>query len=644
MTAWPTPKVEAFRDSFYEFTKYILISSKDGRLILGDNLYRAQKMFFETVFEGLKADCHEFLLLKSRQLGISTGTRALTLFWLGMHEGMRGALVFDTAFNTAAARREIEETLNNLPPKLKFPRIKSRNRDALVLENDSWLLFMQAGTRNSRAGGGLGRSLGLNLVHASEISSWANEEGVTSFRQSLSDVSEDRLYVWESTGRGFEIWYRLWSKAKEDPFTKRTLFVGWWAKDNQIIARDDARFPIYGAEEPNRREQEKIAEVKELYNWQITAEQLAWIRWKIDPARELDEDDPEDTTTVQEQAWTESDAFQQTGSAFFLPDKLTNATVRIGRETPKPQQFKFWPGLDFVTSDCQLARNRREVELRIWEEPVADSIYVIAGDPAFGHDEHNNNSAAQVLRCYADSIDQVAEYASATIQPHQFSWLLWTLVGYYGGTRPNCRVLMICELNGPGEEVWRQYQATRQIVENGYLRGAAREKGIANIFSNAQSYIFQRSDSMSPGHAYQWMTNTQRKVQIMEACRNNLHNGVLVINSIDAIEEMRTITRDGDTIGAENSNRDDRTFALALGIRAWDEKLRRGLIAGNRTKEAERAKLSMSVEDQWALFTRNSMQDFFKRKETTRMTQRNTAHRAAWRAGIGRHSHTFARR
>jgi hypothetical protein len=628
-------KVDIFRDSFYSFLEYFPISSRDkGRIFLGSNLYRAQKIFYEAVFDGLREDCHEFYLLKSRQLGISTGTRALTLFWLGMHESIRGGLIFDTAFNTAAARQEIEEALNNLPAKLHFPKIKSRNRDRLILENDSWLLFMQAGTRNSRAGGGLGRSLGLTMAHCSEISSWANDEGVTSFRQSLTDESPERLFIWESTGRGYGIWYRLWTAAKEDLITKRCIFAGWWSKDNQSIARTDARFPLYGTDAPNKRELERIAAVRDLYGWQITPEQLAWIRWKTDPAREFDEEDPEDTTTTQEQCWVEEDSFQQTGSSFFQSEKLSAASAKLAN-VEKPKVFKYWPNLDFVTSDIRPATTRREIEFRMWEEPVADSWYVVAADPAFGHDENNNNSAAQVLRCYADALDQVGEYTSASIQPHQFAWLLWTLIGYYGSTKPNCRVLFICELNGPGEEVWRQFQSTQQIVQLGYQSQAAREKGISDIFSNVQRYIYNRSDSMMSGHAWQWKTSMQNKVQIMEALRNYFHNGILTVNSMEAIEEMRTITRDGDTIRAENSNRDDRAFSLALGVRGWDEKIRRILVSGNRTREAERAKLSMSVEDQWALFQRNHLQNFFKTKEMTRTRLEMVTAKANWRAGLG---------
>lgn len=629
---WNPAKVAAFRDGFEEFKHHVRINSKEtgAGTVLSDNIYRAQVMLEDAVFSALEEDIHDIYVLKSRQLGISTDYRALSTFWLGMHDGLRGAMVFDTAYNTQLARREIEEVLNGLPKKLKFPRVRSQNRDALVFENDSWLLFMQAGTKNSRSGGGLGRSTGLNFVHASEMCSWVNEEGLVSLRQSLAETYVNRLYGWESTARGYNAWYRMWQEAKGDP-GKRCVFIGWWAKDTQKIDRNTEEFSRYGLDPPTKRERERIEAVERQYGWAITPEQLAWYRKKIDPSREADEDDPEDANLVQEQPWTEDEAFQATGSTFFQAEKLAQAAGQIALGS-RPQYFKFWPGIDLVTSDMQPARTRREIECELWEEPAADSTYVVAGDPAFGHDEDNDHSSAQVLRCYADGIEQVAEYESGTIEPHQFAWLLWTLVGYYGA-RPNNIVGMICEINGPGEEVWRQYQLTQRLVQSGYLRNSAREKGIADIANNARSYIYSRSDSMNQGSTWQWKTQSQVKVQVMEACRNYMHNGVLQIRSMDAIEQMRVVVRDGDSISAEGRNRDDHVMSLALGIRFWEDRLRRSLIAGNRTREAEKARLSVSIEDQWALWNRYTMQDFLKVNDAKRLAAQRQVQRASWRTG-----------
>lgn len=620
--AWDDKRVRLIRDLFFDFLPEVVINSKDhGRIRLIEHIYRAQTTFYEGVFDALGADIHNIFVLKSRQLGLSTSIRPLIAFWAGTFDGLIGTMVYDTAFNTSQARQEVASVIRNLPKRLHFPGVQVDNREGITLENGSRILFIAAGTKQGKRGGGLGRSLGINLAHVSEISSFVNEEGIVSFRQSLAEVFPDRLFVWESTARGYNnMWHKLWKEAKADDLGCKALFFGWWAKDSQRVARGTAEFERYGSDPPNPREIARIAAVNDLYGWEVEREQLAWYRRKTDPTRELDEDDTEDSIVLQEQPWTEDEAFQLTGVDFFAPDRLNEVASEIAGSPARPQQFRFIPGLDFPSSEIFPAHTRREIELKIWEEPVTDAVYVIAGDPAFGHDEKNNNSAAQVLRCFADGIDQVAEYASATIQPHHFAWLLWTLVGYYGSMRAGCRTMTICELNGPGEEVWRQYNSIPQLVQSGYLRGRAKEKGLGDIFANARNYIFQRSDSMHPGHNYQWVTSVQRKVQIMEAIRGFLHNKIFRPRSMELVEEMRGISRDGDSIGAieDRYGRDDRVFSAALGIRCWDEKLRRGLVAGNRTREAERARVSLSIEDQAALWQRNTFAMFLDGKKRAR--------------------------
>ena len=76
----------------------------------------------------------------------------------------------------------------------------------------------------------------------------------------------------------------------------------------------------------------------------------------------------------------------------------------------------------------------------------------MAADVAFGHSEYNDRSAVQVLRCFADGIDQVAEYAWPLIDSRQFAWVIASLEGWYAGDKSE--VYRIIEINGPGEATW----------------------------------------------------------------------------------------------------------------------------------------------------------------------------------------------
>lgn len=629
-SAWGPEKVEAFKAAFYEFLRHVRINSKEkgGNYRLSDGIYEAQRRLLEAIFAALADDVHDIKALKSRQLGCSTIVKALIVFCIGIFPGIQGGCVLDTHSHMQEARRDIEWMLDNLPAALGFPRIKERNRDGITLWNGSSLRFLSAGIRSSRGGGTLTRGSGLNLLWCSEMCSWENDEGVKTMKSSMAKDFPNRLYLWESTARGFNAWHDMWLEAKGDDLNQRTVFIGWWAKENQRLPRGSAAFARYGEAPPTEDEQKRIDAVLAQYGYAIDAEQLAWYRQLVDPTREREAGDPEDSLLLQDQPFTEEDAFQQSGSTFFDPEVLSAASAKV--PSFKPQGFKFYPATEFVHSDFRLARTYRDVELRVWEEPEAEACYVIAGDPAFGHDETNDRSACQVLKCYADGIEQVAEYASASAPAHQFAWLIAGLVGWYaqGG---RAQVLVIIELNGPGEAVWREYSGLRQIVSNGYLRKEAAEKGLRDVFNNVRNYVYARSDSMTGGHNYHFKTNQQLKVAIMERLRDFTHSGKLLVRSMDTIEEMKAITRAGDTIKGEGKKKDDRVFAIALGCRAWEEKLRRGLIAGNRTKEADIARKRLSYEDRYKVFTRSTLDMFFKSKERDRMALSRQATRNGWR-------------
>jgi len=503
--AWTPRKVELFTENFYEFLRFVRIDSKEtgGDTPLYDNIYDAQQRLLDALWAALANDVHDLKCLKSRQLGISTICKPLVLFWMGVHDGIQGGMIFDTDQHKEAARTDIEDMIEGLPERFRFPGIKGRNRYGLRLTNRSFLHFMAAGVKNSRSAGVLGRSSGLALIWASEVCSWNNDEGLASLKSSVAQDNPNRLYLWESTARGPGIWKEMVEEAKEDELNQAFVFIGWWAKETQRLREGSPAFARYGADPPTAEEQKRIDAVAALYGFAVDREQLAWYRRFSDPLAkgETGAPDPQDGLIQQDQPWTEHEAFILSGSTFFSNDRLNQSLNAHASKDYKA--YKFTPAVDFTSCHIDKARTWRESELRVWLEPEPNHTYVIACDPAYGHSEKNDTSAVEVFDCYADCLEQAAEYRSGSILPHQLAWLVWTLVGWYGSGSGQ-GVLVIIELNGPGEAVWREVGLTRAVVQNGYLKAAAREKGIQNIFQNARQYIYGRSDAMNPGHNYHW--------------------------------------------------------------------------------------------------------------------------------------------
>ena len=97
MAGWSRQKRLKVERAFYLYLDSCVINSKDlGPINLGEHLYEGQRRVITQIFDALEADIRNIYILKSRQLGISTIIRALVIFLLGVHHGLKGAIVFDT--------------------------------------------------------------------------------------------------------------------------------------------------------------------------------------------------------------------------------------------------------------------------------------------------------------------------------------------------------------------------------------------------------------------------------------------------------------------------------------------------------------------------------------------------------------------
>jgi hypothetical protein len=641
MAGWSEEKRDRVESAFYDFLGRCYVNSRDhGRICLGEHLFDGQIEFISAVFDALEDDIHKIYVLKSRQLGISTICRALIVFFMGTIRGLKGALVFDTAPNREEARAELVSMITDLPKSLRFPRIVGSgrgNRDRMELEGGTTILFKSAGVRKSTSSGTLGRSVGLSVAHLSEICSYDNDEGLEAFENSLSDVNPDRLYIYESTARGFNQWKLMWEDARDDPAHCRCLFLGWWSKNSQKIERDHPDFEIYGRYPPTEKEGIKIEAVWQQYARRISQEQLAWLRRKMDPRQLENAVNPKfenNQNRIQEQPWTEEEAFQQTGSVFFASENLTEISNKY--VSKNFQTYMYAVGAEFDKMRIFKADNVRSVELKVWEEPDSEGVYVIGVDPAFGHHEDNDRSSIQVLRCYADGIDQVAEYAWPLIGTRQFAWAIASLLGWY--SVGNADVRYILELNGPGGAVFDELKQLKHQIESGYRYEELAESGLRNIFRNVKAYMYQRVDTIGPGSNWHFKTQLNTKPLIMERMRDAVSTDKFHIRSAALIDEMRSIVRKGDKIEAppssgENHIRDDRVVAAALAVYYWESRIRKNLMTSKRTRETEAAKKRLSIQDQVFLFQQNQLQAFFGGQQRQRIEKQRLMQRNAWRYG-----------
>ena len=184
----------SIRQGLYHLLDSVEIDTKElGRSHVEP--WMSQRMVLDAVSQGLEEDVHEFCILKSRQVAITTIASVIELFWALANPGTQGAIIADRGDNLERLRRIFAALLETLPSEWRGPdhRIITNNRQGLVFANRSTIDLLAAGTNPD-----LGASRALNLLHATECGTWKSLAGVESLKASLAQINPHRLYIWES--------------------------------------------------------------------------------------------------------------------------------------------------------------------------------------------------------------------------------------------------------------------------------------------------------------------------------------------------------------------------------------------------------------------------------------------------------------
>lgn len=532
-------------------------------------LYRAQHLFLNQLADAVRDGVRHVVVLKCRQAGISTVLLVLDLFWLYVNPGLQGAMIADTADNRENFRKQIGGIMDSLPAGWRIP-VVAHNRNELRLSNDSVLQYMSAGKgKNS----GLGRSRALSYTHSTEVSSWGDQKGIDSLRAALAQANPNRLFVFESTALGYNVFHDMWTEAKESP-SQRAIFIGWWAVDVYEHA-EGPDYDFWWGRSPTltEYEQEATREVKLKYDWDITSTQWSWYR-EIASQRSHE-------SMAEEFPSTENEAFQASGHAFFNSNRLNTDIQFITDSRSSFHGWNYALGDNFLDMKMEPANDVDALDLRVWEKPKPNGVYVIGVDPAYGRSEDADRSVISVWRCYSDKLVQVAEYATPIPDSRQVAWVLAHLASEY---RDN---IINLEIAGGGSNVMQELNSLKQLIQWGHLRETARNLNASDCLEGAKWFLWNRPDSMGAGYAYGFKTSFDTKMLILNKFRDTYSNETVIVRSRHLLDEMLTLQQDGDRVAASGRNKDDRVMAAAFAIYAWDQWRRVPMMADNRTYERE---------------------------------------------------------
>jgi hypothetical protein len=569
---------------FWKFCNSLRIDTKErGSVILGRTFMGSQRRLINEIAKGLENGIHEFVTLKARQLGISTASLALDLYWAGKYRGISGALVVHDEPARDQFRTTLEMYYQSLPPGMKR-KIRQHNRNQLVFEHGTRFQYKVAGTKTKSAGT-LGRSSALTFLHATEVAFWGDPAGIDSLVATLAQENPIRFYHWETTANGFNHFYDMWDSAKES-ITKKAIFIGFWANEMYSAKRDTDVFKAYWGANGRMTSDERtmVKEIKQLYEYDITEEQLAWYRWYL-----KEKADGSEIQMWQEMPHTEYAAFVASGSQFFTARSIGDAYRRMQKE-PAPKYYRFNLGMDFSDTEI-MAVHGKIATLKVWAEPEKGAQYVLGADPAYGSSEESDRYAISVWRCYADKIEQVAEFCTAEMSTANFAWIMVYLAAAYDPCTWNL------EINGPGTSVLTELQ---NMSKSRSIGPETMRPAMQNAMKNISSYLYRKYDSLySAPSAIHTMTTSNVKERYLGAMRDYFERGYLIPHSRDLIDEMKGIIReDGSTPQAGGRNKDDRVIAAGLACIAWNDQVRSRLMAQNATYEKIHQRGTLVVPDQ----------------------------------------------
>jgi len=451
------------------------------------------------------------IVLKARQLGISTISEALMFAWVVLHEHTYGLVI--------AHEIDASEYLLNMTklywetfPFKDLYTTKYVSRKELAWEETGSSIRI-ATAKNMRAG----RSRTINAMHGSEIAFWDRpDEMMLGLRQTIPNMPQSMIIL-ESTANGVGNWfYDTWQNAVSGDNDYQPLFFPWW------------EHPEYTASAANLK-QETLSSLNEdervLKRVGVDDDHLVWRRWAI---RNLADSNIE--RFMQEYPSTPEEAFIASGTNVFPVENLK--MVYEPKNGVKGFLQRRGNYVEFIPD--------RSGSLTIFRKPSSDTSwgkYFVGADPT--HTTMGDNACAQVIN--RRTYEQVAIW-NGKIDPMTFAEELAKLGAFYN------HATISTEVEGPG------YATIGRLVEIDY----------PHIWRN-------RWADKSPGKISEtmgWSTTWKRKEWAIGWLIKLIADRDMTIHDAKTYDEMRTyVTLPNGGYGpADGSGRsfDDCVMAMAI--------------------------------------------------------------------------------
>ena len=337
------------------------------------------------------------LVLKSRQLGITSVACALSLYYCHTEKNITCLLMSYSMESARGIFEKLKSLWQELPDCIRLQEL-TNNRGELKFSNGSRIIVSTCGTKD------VARGLTLRYAHLSEYAFFQDDRAKKNLLALEQALRPDGVIVIESTANGFNGFSDLWTKAEQGENLYTPHFYGW-IDDKIMFAVEQEQFcKKWKARHGKLPTADDLdAEEKALFERGATIKQIVWRRLKIanSSADEFKQEFPS----------TPLEAFLTTGQNVFDTKIIKSRSATLPKPVAPPKQF-IMAGLKF------------------WALPVPGVRYYIGVDVAEGLGGDCDHSCIEIIN--GDGY-QCAELYTNTIAPYRLAEVLLKLAQFYNG-------------------------------------------------------------------------------------------------------------------------------------------------------------------------------------------------------------------
>lgn len=548
------------KDFYIYCERNLMIKDKRGQMVpLVPNW--AQRIVVERVLEDLLSGIPvRYIVLKARQMGLSTIIEALCFWWTTTHKNVNSVIIAHKKKAAKNLYKMFRRFYDNAHEHFR-PTRKYNTKDDLTFDVSDEVKeeYRSKGTnppglgseiQTMVAGEGEGRSDTILFFHGSEVAFWDKGSDVLSSALQAIPLLPDTFAFLESTANGVGgYFYDEWQFAKKGESSFKPLFFAWHEHPEYML---EGKIDAYDEEE---------LELLEIFKEKGYA-QSTWdskIFWRREKKKEFRS---EPDKFYQEYPKDDLEAFLASGRPVFDIRKLIKMEEVARREENQPKFGHVRKVRDPQTlkEEYQFIEVPVSIEghdptpLKVWELPIKasketqteDAKYTIAIDTSEGIDrggpDDRNQTDYSVIDVMNTKTLKTAARWRGHIDPDELGDLAVALGIFYN------YALIGPEINNHG-------LVTTQRIRNLFYRNLYQRE-------TAEDQQFQERTSKMG-----WQTNRKTKPVMIQDLVKAIREGDIIDYDVTFIREAMTYVRDdnGHTSAQENMF-DDCVMAKAINL------------------------------------------------------------------------------